>query len=250
MIWKTRQYPAVCQVSCKRYCIVKTNEKIAIIRLIRTQNIGPVTLTMLLRRYKTSLAVLDQLPEISKRSRIKLNITSQAEAEDEMAAAEKIGAQVIVRGEDTYPKSLGMFDDAPGCLTCLGHLHLLQKPALSVVGSRNASLNALNLTKLLCGEVGKAGYVIVSGMARGIDAAAHEGSITSGSIAVLAGGVDQVYPRENARIYESLQDQGILISEMPTGLQPFAKHFPIRNRITASLGLGLLVVEAGLKSGY
>ncbi len=249
MIWKTRQYPAVCQVSCKRYCIVKTNEKIAIIRLIRTQNIGPVTLTMLLRRYKTSLAVLDQLPEISKRSRIKLNITSQAEAEDEMAAAEKIGAQVIVRGEDTYPNSLAMFDDAPGCLTCLGHLHLLQKPALSVVGSRNASLNALNLTKLLCGEVGKAGYVIVSGMARGIDAAAHEGSIASGSIAVLAGGVDQVYPRENARIYESLKDQGILISEMPTGLQPFAKHFPIRNRIIASLGLGLLVVEAGLKSG-
>ena len=123
------------------------------------------------------------------------------------------------------------------------------KPALSVVGSRNASLNALNLTQLLCSEIGQAGYTIVSGMARGIDAAAHECSLTTGSIAVLAGGVDQVYPRENTRIYESLRDQGVLMSEMPTGMQPFAKHFPIRNRIIASLGIRLLVVEAGLKSG-
>jgi DNA processing protein len=228
---------------------LKINEKLAIIRLIRTQNIGPVTLTMLLRRHKTGLAVLDHLPEISKRSRIPITITTQSEAEDEMAAAEKIGAQIIVRGEDTYPKSLAMFDDAPGCLTCLGHHHLLQKPSLSVVGSRNASLNALNLTRLLSVEVGQKGYIIVSGMARGIDAAAHEGSLSSGSIAVLAGGVDQVYPRENTSIYESLKDQGVIISEMPTGIQPFARHFPIRNRIIASLGLGLLVVEAGLKSG-
>ncbi len=233
----------------KGIIFLKITEKLAIMRLIRTQNIGPVTLTMLLRRYKTGSAVLEQLPEISKRSRISLNISTQSAAEDEIAAAEKIGAQIIVRGEDAYPKSLAMFDDAPGCLTCLGHLHLLQKPALSVVGSRNASLNALYLTRLLCSEIGQAGYTIVSGMARGIDAAAHEGSLTTGSIAVLAGGVDQVYPRENTRIYESLRDQGVLMSEMPTGMQPFAKHFPIRNRIIASLGIRLLVVEAGLKSG-
>lgn len=112
----------------KGIIFLKITEKLAIMRLIRTQNIGPVTLTMLLRRYKTGSAVLEQLPEISKRSRISLNISTQSAAEDEIAAAEKIGAQIIVRGEDAYPKSLAMFDDAPGCLTCLGHLHLLQNP--------------------------------------------------------------------------------------------------------------------------
>ena len=228
---------------------MKPQEKLAILRLIRTNNIGPVTLTMLLSRYQTGEAVLDCLPEISKNSRISLDIYTQAQAEDEIANVEKIGGQVIVRGEDTYPQSLVPFDDAPGCLICLGHTHLMQKPSLSVVGSRNASLNALNLTRRLAGEIGQSDFIITSGLARGIDAAAHEGGLATGTIAVLAGGVDQIYPRENAKLYEQIRDEGLLLSEMPLGMQPFARHFPVRNRIVASLSRAVLVVEAGTKSG-
>lgn len=225
------------------------SEKIAILRLIRTQNIGPVTLTTLLRRFNSGISVIDHLPDISKRSNIKINLHSQAKAEDECDRVDKLGGKIIVRGETDYPNILKYFDDAPGCLTCLGHIHLMQNHMLSIVGSRNASLNALNLTKNLASRIGEAKYCIVSGMARGIDAAAHEGSIGTGTIAVIAGGIDQIYPKENTKLYERLKHEGLIISEMPLGMQPFAQHFPIRNRIIASLGLGLLVVEAGLKSG-
>lgn len=228
---------------------MKLTEKIAILRLIRTQNIGPVTLTTLLRRFKSGVSVIDHLPEMSKRSNISLKLYSQAKAEDEMAKVDKYGGQIIVRGEKDYPPILTYFDDAPGCLTCLGHPHLMQTNMLSIIGSRNASLNALNLTRNLAQEIGAAGYRIISGMARGIDAAAQEGSLDTGSIAVLAGGIDHVYPKENAKLYDRLKNEGLIISEMPFGMQPFARHFPIRNRIIASLGLGLLVIEANLKSG-
>lgn len=228
---------------------MKSPEKIAILRLIRTQNIGPVTLTTLLRRYKSGLSVIEHLPELSERSKIKINLFSKAKAEDELSKVEKLGGKIIFRGEADYPDILKYFDDAPGCLTCLGHPHLLQNPMLSMVGSRNASFNALNLTRHMANEIGKAGYSVVSGMARGIDTAAHEGSIETGSIAVMAGGVDQIYPRENTKLYERLKSEGLIISEMPFGVQPFAQHFPIRNRIIASLGFGLVVIEANLKSG-
>jgi len=228
---------------------MKPAEKIAILRLIRTQNIGPVTLTTLLRRFKSGTSVIEHLPEIGKRSKISLRLHSQAQAEDEIAKVNKYGGQIIVRGEAGYPDILKFFDDAPGCLTCLGHPHIMQKNMLSIVGSRNASLNALNLTRNLAHEIGAAGFNIVSGMARGIDAAAHEGSLDTGSIAVMAGGIDQIYPKENAKLYERLKHEGLILSEMPFGMQPFAQHFPIRNRIIASLGAGLLVIEANLKSG-
>ena len=207
---------------------MKPAEKIAILRLFRTQNIGPMILTTLLRRFKSGTSIIEHLPELGKRSKISLRLHSQAQAEDEIANVNKYGGQIIVRGEAGYPDILNFIDNAPGCLTCLGHPHIIQKNMLSIVGSRNASLNALNLTRILAHEIGSARFNIVSGMAQGIDAAGHEGSLDTGSIAVMAGGIDQVYPKENAKLYESLKHEGLILSEMPFGMQPFAQHFPYK----------------------
>ena len=224
-------------------------EKIARIRLIRTQNIGPVTTTILLRRYKTAIAVIKQLPDIAKRSRTKITIASADEAEKELEAVTKAGGVMLVRGEEGYPERIAAFDDAPVCFSCFGHTHLLQQKAISVVGARNASANALALTEKLAKNTGEAGFVIVSGLARGIDAAAHTGGMNTGTIGIMAGGVDQMYPRENRKLYDRICAEGLVLSEMPWGMQPFAQHFPIRNRIIASLCAGLLVTEASNRSG-
>ena len=228
---------------------MKHEEKIAHIRLIRTQNIGPVTMTILLKRYKTAAAVIDALPDIARRSRVKLAITQPTEAEKEWERVTKAGGEILVRGEDGYPDQLAMFDDAPGCISYIGHKHLLLEKSVAIVGARNASANALALTEQLAAGVGQGGFVIISGFARGIDAAAHRGSLATGTIGIMAGGIDQIYPRENDKLYDRICAEGLVMSEMPWGMQPYAQHFPIRNRIIAALCGGLLVTEASNRSG-
>ena len=228
---------------------MKLAEKIARLRLIRSNTIGPITFQTLINRYGNALDAIDRLPELTHRSNVRVKLASKTMIEDEIAALEKLGGWIIVRGEDSYPASLDAFDDAPGCLSLIGHGPLLHRPAISIVGSRNSSANAMTFCEQIASELGQNGFVIASGLARGIDASAHHGGLASGTIAVLGGGVDQIYPRENEKLYHRICTEGLVISEMPLGMQPLARHFPIRNRIIASLGLATLVVEAGLKSG-
>lgn len=228
---------------------MKSTEKIARLRLIRSNTIGPITFQTLINRYGSAVDAIDRLPELTHRNNVRVKLSSKTMIEDEIAILEKLGGWMIVRGEDSYPASLDAFNDAPGCLSLIGHGPLLHRPAISIVGSRNSSANAMTFCEKIAAELGRNGYAIASGLARGIDAAAHHGALSSGTIAVLGGGVDQVYPRENEKLYQKICAEGLIISEMPLGMQPLARHFPIRNRIIASLGIATLVVEAGLKSG-
>jgi len=159
------------------------------------------------------------------------------------------GVQLIALTEEHYPPLLGQTEDAPPLIAVIGHPHLLVKKALAVVGTRNASANGLGLAERLARDVGAEGYLIVSGMARGIDRAAHEGALDTGTAAVLAGGTDVIYPKENADIYQRIVDRGVALSEMPLGTKPQARHFPRRNRIISGMARGVLVVEATQKSG-
>ena len=224
-------------------------EKTARLRLIRSKNIGPITFSLLLQRYGTGLDAVAAIPEMTKNRGIKSSLISVAAAEGEIAAAEKFGARVLVRGEADYPSILGHYDDAPGCLTIRGDGHLFKKNSIAMVGSRNASSNACVFAERLARSLSEQNIVITSGMARGIDSAAHRGSLTHGTIAVMAGGIDQIYPRENQGLYNQIAETGLLVSEMPFGTMPVARLFPIRNRIVASLSVGIIVVEANLKSG-
>jgi len=228
---------------------MKPAEKIARLRLIRSPTIGPITFLTLIKRYGSALDAIDRLPELTHRNHAQIKLSTKTMIEDEIASLEKLGGWIVVRGEDSYPPSLDAFDDAPGCLSIIGHSPLLHRPAVAIVGSRNSSANALSFCEHISTKLGENGFVIVSGLARGIDAAAHQGGLASGTIAVLGGGVDQVYPRENEKLYQRICTEGLVISEVPFGTQPLARHFPIRNRIIASLGRATIVVEAGLKSG-
>ena len=225
------------------------SEKLARIRLIRTQNVGPMTYKLLMRRYKTAKEALRAVPELAKRGGRKLVPASLDAAETEFAANEAAGTTLLFRDTEQYPRQLDIFDDAPALLSAKGNLHLLQKPMLSMVGARNASINAMRLCEKLASDLGTHGYVIVSGLARGIDTAAHNGALDHGTVAVIASGIDLVYPQENADLFDAIIERGLLLAEMPPGTQPTPKHFPIRNRIIAGLSHGVIVVEAAAKSG-
>jgi DNA processing protein len=228
---------------------MKYKEKLSRLRMIRTRNIGPVTFSILINRYGSAVAAIDAIPELIKRSGVKTSIISVAEAEDEMARAESLNAKIIVKGEELYPKILLNYDDAPGCLTMLGHPHLIDQPSVAMVGSRNASANAMTFAETMARDLTMQDIKVVSGLARGIDAASHRGALGGGTIAVTAGGIDHIYPKENARLYHAIAEQGLIITEMPLGMQPTARFFPIRNRLIASVSLGTVVVEASIKSG-
>jgi len=224
-------------------------ERVNRLRLIRTPFIGPVTYRQLLLRYETADKALAAVPELSSRGGRKLIPTSKQRAEAEMEQIETCGASLILFGEDAYPASLSRFEDAPIALTYKGSLPLIHKDIIAIVGARNASLNACRLTQYFAETLGADDYVIASGMARGIDRAAHKGSLKTGTIAVLANGIDIPYPKDNADLYEHISEQGLLLSEMPFGTQPTARLFPSRNRIIAYLSRACLVIEAALKSG-
>ncbi|MGC6453617.1 MAG: DNA-processing protein DprA [Candidatus Puniceispirillaceae bacterium] len=224
-------------------------ERLAYLRLIRTPNIGPMTFSLLLQRYGNATAALRAVPELAKRGGRSLKLAPRAAAEAELAANEAAGARLLFKGTEEYPERLARFDDAPPVLSACGAAHLLTRPLVAIVGARNASINAQRQAQSLAEELSQEGYVIVSGLARGIDAAAHNGGLAGGTIAVIAGGIDVIYPQENADLQESIAASGLILAEMPPGTQPTPRHFPIRNRIIGGLTQGVVVVEAAERSG-
>ncbi len=220
------------------------------LRLSRTENVGSITFRHLLARFGSAKAALEALPEMAQRGgKRSFRLPAANAIEDEIARSEKCGAKIIASCEPDYPEALAAIEDAPPLITVLGHVSLLHKRVIGIVGARNASLNGRKMAETLARNLGKEDIVIASGLARGIDAAAHTGSLTTGTIAVVAGGVDVVYPEENRALYDQLAEVGCIISDMPLGCEPHAKLFPRRNRLISGLSLGVIVVEAALQSG-
>ena len=231
--------------------ILSQAERLAWLRLIRTENVGPITFRQLLRRFGSAEAALDALPDLVRRGgRTRpIRICPAATARAEMDAVEALEARLLTLFEPDYPPALAALDDAPPIINCFGLPHLLQRNAVAVVGARNASANGRRLARQIAAELGGGGLLVVSGMARGIDAAAHEGALDSGTVAVVAGGVDVIYPEENGALYGEIKARGVVLSEMPVGTVPQARHFPRRNRLISGMALGTLVVEAAPRSG-
>ncbi|MDE3015490.1 MAG: DNA-processing protein DprA [Pseudomonadota bacterium] len=202
-------------------------------------------------RFGTAAEALAVLPEMSLRGgRLRaLSACSKEAAEKEMAAVEKFGARMILYGASDYPPLLHTITDPPPILTMLGHTHLWRKGVVAMVGARNASAAGCQFAQKLARELGEAGLVIASGLARGIDTFAHKGSLASGTVAVIAGGIDNIYPPENEALYGQIRESGAIASEQPFGAIPFSGAFPGRNRIIAGMALGTVVVEASPKSG-
>ncbi len=221
------------------------------LRLARTEHVGPVTFRQLLARFKTATAALDALPELAKRGggRRVLVAPSAASVEDELARLEKLGGRAIALAEPDYPEALAAIEDAPPVLSVRGQTDLLHRRGIGIVGARNASLNGRKMAERLAHDLGAQGLVIASGLARGIDTAAHKASLPTGTVAALAGGVDIVYPEENRGLYDELVDRGAVISDQPLGCEPRAQLFPKRNRLISGLSLGVIVVEAARQSG-
>jgi len=226
-------------------------ERMDWLRLIRTENIGPITFYQLLQRYGSATAALEALPELAKRGGRSgtLRIPTRADALKEMAAVERAGARLIAWGEPDYPPALAAVEDAPPLLSARGNLPLATRRAVAIVGARNASANGKRFARDIAVQLGGHEIAVVSGVARGIDAAAHEGALDTGTIGVLATGIDQVYPEENRALHAAIAERGLLLAEQPVGTEPHARNFPRRNRIISGIALGVLVVEAAFKSG-
>lgn len=223
---------------------------IARLRLIRTAGIGPVTYRQIMARYRTPEEALVAVPELARRGGGRPpRIASAADAQAEIGRVAALGARHVVTGLAGYPFLLDMIESAPAALIVQGDLRLFERRAVALVGARNASAAAARLARQLAGELGHAGIVVVSGLARGIDTAAHQGALASGTIAVIAGGIDNHYPPENGGLQRDIATMGLVVTEQPPGVEPKAGHFPARNRIIAGLSLGTVVVEAAPKSG-
>lgn len=226
-------------------------EKLDWLQLIRTQNIGPITFHRLLAKYASAKSALKALPELSQKAgrRKPLRASSREQAAAELREAERKGARLIAACEPDYPQALAAIPDHPPILYVRGYASLFEKPAIAIIGARNASGVGRKIARTLAADLGAAGLVIVSGLARGVDGAAHEASLETGAIAVVAGGVDVVYPPEHDDLTARIARQGAVISECPMGYQPTARDFPKRNRLIAGLSRGVVVVEAAAKSG-
>ena len=220
------------------------------LRLVRSPNIGPVTYRQLVHRFGTAAKALEALPDLVMRGGGKgATLADPSVVEREMTAVHKFGARYLFIGDEEYPSLLTHLDNAPPAIMVRGDCALLQRNPVAIVGARNASAGACRFARTLAYELGQAGFAVVSGLARGIDTAAHIGSIDSGTIAVIAGGIDIAYPPENRALQDAIAEKGLLIAEMPPGTDPRARHFPYRNRIIAGLSLGTVVIEAAPKSG-
>ncbi len=230
-------------------------ERLEWLRLIRSENVGPMTFYRLLEQFGSAGEALVALPELARKGgRRDYRLFPSATAEVELETLEKTGASLVGYTEPEYPTLLRAMDGAPPLISAKGALHLLAQPIIAVVGARNASANGLGFARKLAADLGRGGFgvqnaVVASGLARGIDAAAHQGALESGTIAVLAGGIDKVYPAENARLHDEIAERGVLLAEMPVGTQPTGRLFPVRNRIISGLSLGVVVVEASPRSG-
>ncbi len=220
------------------------------LRLLRSRRVGVSTFYRLMKEHGDAAAALEALPEIARQAGVSdYQICPQGVIDAELRAGRKQGARLLLRGDADYPALLAQIDDAPPALWVKGDLSLLERPALAIVGARNASSLGHRFTRTLCRDLGAEGFAIASGLARGIDASAHEAALDTGTFAVLAGGLDQIYPAENTALYHSIAESGLLLSEQPFGMKPFARHFPMRNRIVSGLARATIVVEAAARSG-
>ncbi len=232
-------------------------ERLARLRLIRTDNVGPITFRQLLSRYGTATAALEALPALAARGgrRGRLKAADSGQAEAEIAHLETLGGSFLTWGEPAYPQALAAIDDAPPLLAVKGRLDLLRAPCVALVGARNASANGRRIAGTLAARLVAHGLVVASGLARGIDAAAHRGALDGGgeddptTVAVIAGGLDNVYPPQHRDLQAEIAAKGLLISEAPLGTEPQARHFPRRNRLVSGLSLGVVVVEGAPRSG-
>ncbi len=225
------------------------DDNVARLRLIRSDNIGPVTYRQLLRRFGSAARALAALPDLVQRGGGTARVASVAAAEAELAAVARFGGRFVFIGDADYPFLLGQTETAPPALAVSGDLRLFDRPAVALVGARNASAAAVRFARELATALAEAELVVVSGLARGIDAAAHWGALGGGTIGVVAGGIDVVYPPENAELQGRIAADGLVVAEAAFGTQPQARHFPRRNRIIAGLCAGTVVVEGALKSG-
>jgi DNA processing protein len=225
-------------------------QRVAWLRLIRTENVGPQTFRQLVNREGSAEAALAALPELSARIGRSLRLPSVAEAEDEIADLARLGGRLVASGEADYPALLRFIPGAPPLVAIRGNAGLDWRRTVGIVGARNASAAGQKLTAIIASGLGEAGYVVVSGLARGIDAAAHKASLSTGTVAVLAGGMDRIYPSENVPLAEAIVERGgALVTEMPLRWEPRARDFPRRNRLVSGLSLGVAVIEAARRSG-
>jgi DNA processing protein len=221
------------------------------LRLIRSETVGPITFFALLRRFGTARAALDALPDLARRGgrRTPIKIRRPEDVELELEATAAIGARMIAHCEPDYPPLLAEILDAPPLICVRGDIGLLGRSMVAMVGSRNASLNGRRFARGLAEDLGGISLVIASGLARGIDTAAHLGALKTGTVAVVAGGIDVVYPEENRDLYDEIVARGVAVSEVAMGVRPQARHFPRRNRLISGLARGVVVVEANMRSG-
>ncbi len=228
------------------------SERLDRLRLIRSDNVGPRTFRSLLNHFGSARQALTALPELAQRGGAarQIRICSESAARAELEASARLGISLLAPGEVGYPPRLSTIDDAPPLLAVRGALATMMRPMIAIVGSRNASAAGLKFSQKLAHDLGQAGFVVISGLARGIDQAAHRASVGSGTIAVLAGGHDKIYPPEHDELLDNILSlQGAAISEMPLGHEPRARDFPRRNRLISAPSLGVVVIEAAQRSG-
>ena len=220
------------------------------LRLMRSRKVGPATFRRLLREHGSAQNALAALPEMARAAGIEgYEICPPGVIEAELKAAKAANAQLLCLGAADFPKNLIDLSDAPPMLWAIGNLSVLQRPMIAMVGARNCSSLGSRMARALAAELAEHGYVVVSGLARGIDTSAHPATMATGTVAVMAGGVDVIYPAENAKLAEDLLETGLRLSEQPMGVTPQARHFPRRNRIISGLAQAVVVVEAAAKSG-
>ena len=225
-------------------------ERRAWLRLARTQNVGPVTFANLISRYPNPIDALAAVPHLARRGGgNELRVPSDDDARKELDTLGRLGGRMIASIEPEFPQGLAALEAPPPLINTLGHVSLLQRDMVAIVGARNASALGRKFAQTIARELGEANLVIASGLARGIDTAAHEGSLKTGTCAVVAGGIDIVYPPENQALYERIRAEGAIVSEMPVSQAPQARHFPRRNRFIAGLARRGIIVEAAEGSG-
>ena len=226
-------------------------ERLAWLRLARTEGIGPTTFPKLIRRYGTATKAIAALPDLMTKAGAKRGLTVYPveRAEKELAATQAAGARLVASVESDYPRLLAEIDTAPPLLCMIGNTELAARQSVGIVGARTASANGRKMARILSHQLAEAGFLITSGLARGIDTAAHESAGPARTAAVIAGGIDHLYPPENAELQKAIARDGLLITEMPIGSAPRAEHFPRRNRIISGISRAVIIVEAALRSG-
>lgn len=231
--------------------MMEETEKLDWLQLARTQGIGPVTFFKLIAAFGSAKKALENLPEIARRGgrSAPFIAANRGACEKEYNRVIKSGGHIIPFNDDAYPALLKQIDDPPPVLSVLGNPEFMQQSTIAIVGARNASINGKKFVENLARDLGQRGHIIASGLARGVDTAAHHGSLDSGTIAVIAGGLDIVYPEENQGLYDQIREKGCIIAESPLGQKPFAQSFPRRNRIVSGLSRAVIVGEANMRSG-